>query len=673
MIGIGIDTGGTCTDAVVYDTEKHEVLSSSKTVTTKRDLKIGILEALKGLDPDAISKAGYVSLSTTLATNACVEDLGCRAKLVFIGVQPKAVARMDGVYGLPSPNDIFFLNGDPGRIDPGEREPDWEDFYRRLPELAEYDCIALVQINPNYNNGGHENKAAAIISEELGIPCVKGYDLYQEINVLRRGATALLNARLIPIMNNFFNSMEESLRQMHIDLPILVVKSNGNIMTKEFAMSRPVDTLLSGPAASVMGAVELLGGREGIVCDIGGTTTDVAMVRGGTPVSAGQGITIGRWRTMVKGISIDTFALGGDTVVVNDEGTLSLSERRAIPLCSLAVDRPEVKSALQTLLSKGIGYGYPAQDFFVLAQEPAHPEIYGERDRRIIEFLRERPLSYDHLSELMGVSPYIFKPGRLEDEGVIIRAGVTPTDVMHVRGEFNGYDTEASELGLKYLSYATGKPVSEVCDLIYHFAKERLFSNLAKILLSRETGSSLDPDEAAQLEKLTSLLYRKQESALESRYISLELVSPLPVIGIGGPSEIIVGDVPEKLGTKALFPEHKEIANAIGATVGSMSTSFTVRIEPDNLRNWGYKYYVIGGDDVEGYNSYDKAKKRATDIARQRVKELVDKQGAQLNSEITLDVDEDFHTADGKRVFVLTEITARMDSELKDLKDITKA
>ena len=78
MIGIGIDTGGTCTDAVVYDTQNHKVLSSAKTLTTKEDLKIGILKALRSLDPDAVkrAKASYISLSTTLATNACVENKG---------------------------------------------------------------------------------------------------------------------------------------------------------------------------------------------------------------------------------------------------------------------------------------------------------------------------------------------------------------------------------------------------------------------------------------------------------------------------------------------------------------------------------------------------------------------------------------------------------------------
>ena len=73
MIGIGIDTGGTCTDAVVLNTDGNQVLSFSKTLTTKGDLKEGILKALRGLDENLVKQAEYLSLSTTLATNACVK------------------------------------------------------------------------------------------------------------------------------------------------------------------------------------------------------------------------------------------------------------------------------------------------------------------------------------------------------------------------------------------------------------------------------------------------------------------------------------------------------------------------------------------------------------------------------------------------------------------------
>ncbi len=201
MLGIGIDTGGTCTDAVIFDSKSRKVLSWAKTLTTKNDLKIGILEALKGLDDELLHKAEYIALSTTLATNACVEDKGGRAKLVFMGLDPRAVTMMKGTYGLPDISDIYFLDC---KIDLAERKetpPDWDKFREDVRrDFREYDSVALVQINPQYNGGAYEIDAEKIIKEETGALCVRGYDLFQEINVQKRGATALLNARLMPLV-----------------------------------------------------------------------------------------------------------------------------------------------------------------------------------------------------------------------------------------------------------------------------------------------------------------------------------------------------------------------------------------------------------------------------------------------------------------------------------------
>ncbi|MFR7990954.1 MAG: hydantoinase/oxoprolinase N-terminal domain-containing protein, partial [Anaerovoracaceae bacterium] len=182
MIGIGIDTGGTCTDAVIIDTTDHRVLSYGKTLTTKNDLKEGILKALSELDQELVKKARYLSLSTTLATNACVEGKGGRAKLVFFGVKKALVEKMRGTYGLPDPSEICFLSGDAGRDESEENRPDWKAFRREVREsFADFDSVALVQINPKYNDGAYEKKGEEIVREELGIPCVRGYDLYQEV------------------------------------------------------------------------------------------------------------------------------------------------------------------------------------------------------------------------------------------------------------------------------------------------------------------------------------------------------------------------------------------------------------------------------------------------------------------------------------------------------------
>ena len=164
MLGIGIDTGGTCTDAVIFDTSSRKVLSWAKTLTTKNDLKIGIMEALKGLDEVLIKKAEYIALSTTLATNACVEEKGGRAKLVFIGLDPRAVTMMRGTYGLPDVGDIYFLDCEIDMDTRTAKDPDWEKFRLDVREsFGIYESVALVQMNPRINGGAFELKAEKII------------------------------------------------------------------------------------------------------------------------------------------------------------------------------------------------------------------------------------------------------------------------------------------------------------------------------------------------------------------------------------------------------------------------------------------------------------------------------------------------------------------------------
>lgn len=100
-LGIGIDTGGTCTDAVIYEVNSHRILAKAKALTTPQDLSIGISNALDGLPKEQFPQISVVALSTTLATNACVENKGGRAKLVCMGLYPKVVRESGKKYGLP--------------------------------------------------------------------------------------------------------------------------------------------------------------------------------------------------------------------------------------------------------------------------------------------------------------------------------------------------------------------------------------------------------------------------------------------------------------------------------------------------------------------------------------------------------------------------------------------
>lgn len=351
MVGIGIDTGGTYTDAVIYDFEKKEVLSSGKSLTTKRDLTIGIRNALDALSAESLKRAEFISLSTTLATNACVEGIGGRVKLVFIGVEEKTVQEFWQSYGLPRPEEICFL---PKPV------TDWEVFAKEVQtSFQEYDSAAIVEIFAKKDQGKYEKDAAEIIHKYLDIPCVLGNDLFHELNVLRRGAGVYLNAQLLPVIRQFLEAVQKVLKEKNMDLPIVVVRSDGSLMSLEYTLQHPVDTLLCGPASSIIAGTELVHPQDALVVDMGGTTTDVAIVENSFPVTVEKGINIGAYKTFVKGLYVDTFGLGGDSAIRFEQGRIYLDTTRVVPLCYLASEYPSVSSELQELLDR-----HPSGDMF---------------------------------------------------------------------------------------------------------------------------------------------------------------------------------------------------------------------------------------------------------------------------------------------------------------------
>lgn len=186
-----------------------------------------------------------------------------------------------------------------------------------------------------------------MIHEEREIPVVCGHTLNSETNIIRRGASTLLNARLLSVIEEFLRAVETALSQRRITAPVVIVRSDGNLMNTAFTGGHPVETLLSGPVASVMGAVELAQEQNALIVDMGGTTTDIAFVKNAVPQRVKTGIRIGGWNTFVKGLFVDTFGLGGDSGIrVSADKQLCLEEKKTMPLCMAAAKYPTLKKHL---------------------------------------------------------------------------------------------------------------------------------------------------------------------------------------------------------------------------------------------------------------------------------------------------------------------------------------
>lgn len=321
---LGIDTGGTYTDAVLLDPIASKVLSKAKSPTTREDLAIGIEKSIGQLDLKGAGEIEKVVLSTTLATNAIVEGEGRPTGLILIGDRPKGE--------LPETNVAQVR----GRVNIKGKEViplDEDEVLEACRSIAPQVEAIAVSGMMSVRNASQELRVKAIVQEECGLPVVCGHELSSQLGFHDRTVTTVLNASLIPIIQNFIGAVQRSLARKAIDAPIYMVKGDGNLASLNFIENKPIESILSGPAASIIGALGLAGVRDGIVVDMGGTTTDSGIVLDRTLKLSPIGARVGDWQTQIDSAMISTCGLGGDTAIVPGKGHPHLTGGRVLPAC----------------------------------------------------------------------------------------------------------------------------------------------------------------------------------------------------------------------------------------------------------------------------------------------------------------------------------------------------
>ncbi|MGE4284487.1 MAG: hydantoinase/oxoprolinase family protein [Clostridia bacterium] len=617
-IGIGIDTGGTYTDAVIYDFNQKKILGSAKALTTKEDLSVGIGNALDELPSDMLKKAGVISLSTTLATNACVENKGGRAKLLFIGVDKTVVTNVGNNYGLPNVEEMYFLNGKGSFNGEITEEPDWDVFIANSNEwLKDADAVGIVEIYAMKNNAVLEKKAKGLITEKYGIPVICGHELFSDLNSIQRGSSTLLNSRLIPIIADFLKAIKTALQNRDIDAPVVIVRSDGSLMSEKFTSVRPVETLLCGPAASVMGGIELANEKDSLIIDMGGTTTDIAIVKGGTPIQAKDGINVGKWRTFVKGVYIDTFGLGGDSAVRFDNyGKMVIEPYRVIPL-SIAADKwPYVTEKLQELINTKRKHTLLLHEFFYLVKDISNNLNYTKEEIAFCQAIKNGPLIFTDAAQATGTDIYNLKMERLEKEGIVIRCGLTPTDIMHIKGDFDRYNSEAAKLGAEFVAACIDVQTDTLADMVYDKVKKTLYFNIVRMLLEDKYPYFKKNGLSTGLETLVSESWEVAKSSKKNEFLSFDFNTCSTLVGIGAPIHIFLPDVAKALGTKCIIPENAGVANALGSIVGNITATCEIEIKPRHSTA-GINGYIVYG---KSQNSYTADKDEAVEIALNEAK-----------------------------------------------------
>ena len=280
-IALGIDTGGTYTDAVLVDHDSGAVLASAKALTTRRDLSIGIGEAVTAVLQQSEARVtpadvDMVALSTTLATNAIVEGQGSPVCLLLIGYDPELISRYGFERDLVT-QDVVYLNG--GHDGLGQEAQPLDEDAAREAILARRERVEAFAISSYFGvrNPAHELRARELVYElagqsqdDLSVTC--GHELTTRLNAVRRATTTALNAQLIPLLKELIATVRRSLDELELAAPLMVVKGDGTLVSEAVARLRPIDTILSGPAASVTGAGGLVYRRNLRYADTGNDT-----------------------------------------------------------------------------------------------------------------------------------------------------------------------------------------------------------------------------------------------------------------------------------------------------------------------------------------------------------------------------------------------------------------
>ena len=570
---LGVDTGGTYTDAVILDEGANLILGKAKALTSRHDLAVGIGQAVDAAIAAAgvaVGQVALVSLSTTLATNALVEGQGARVALIFIGFDAGDLARG----GLTE-----ALKGDPVLHQPGghthagtEAVPlDLTALEEGLRALGDDVSGFAVAARFATRNPAHELAARDLIRRITGRPVTCSHELSANLNGPKRALTAVLNARLIGMIDRLVAACERHLLAVGINAPLMVVRGDGALISAAMVRERPIETILSGPAASIVGARWLTGATDALVSDIGGTTTDVALLRDGLPEIDPEGARVGGFRTMVEAVAMRTTGLGGDSevhlVTEGLTGGLRLGPRRLVPVSLLAVDHgPMVHAALDRWLSaEAVG---DMDGRFVI---PMTGQRGGLTTRELAVLNRiDRPMAMaGALTSRLEVAAL----ERLVARGLVMIAGVTPSDAAHVLGRLEAWDGQAAEKALRLIArrrtgagdrFATG-PEAFAAAVV-----DQLTQQTVDCLLEAAFGE--DPGFAGQVpENLARHPLAVAGLAQHRGVVEVSLRLGVPVIGLGASAPTWYGAVGERLGCRMILPEHAGVANAIGAVAGQVS------------------------------------------------------------------------------------------------------
>ncbi|MDK2912779.1 MAG: hypothetical protein PWR29_1736, partial [Methanolobus sp.] len=573
----------------------------------------GIRKAIDRLGSTYLKDVRTVSVSTTLSTNSILEGTGFPVALVLIG-------DYDVMKDLPTRHYIQVAGGhdfngaETEAVDIGSIR----DF-----ALSVKDRVSAFAVSSFFSVRNHEHELAAkeAIRELTGLPVVCGHELSQDLGAFERAVTAFLNAQLIPVTERFMHTVEEEVRSRGMDAKVFMLKCDGSVIGIQSALRKPIESIFSGPAGSLVGAAFLANRSTCAVIDVGGTSTDISVIYDGVPEMSDEGAVVGGWKTRVKAIKMETSAMGGDSHIWVKGESIHLEPRRVIPLCRAASLYPGFLEQLKTnpMPSKiRLGINYQPTKFYLRTGYRAI-EISREEEETL-NAISEGPTSTAEIFDRIKRYPSNASLDSLMKKRLIQAIGFTPTDALHVLGEYTEWDSEASLTGARLLG-------SLACMEPYDFA-EHIKREFAKNMAANIISFFLDKVPKQEIRGIFDI-----QSPVKFKL-------DVPIVLIGGPVAAFVRDLREMLDAEIILPANYEVGNATGALAAKGIRRAEILIRPASMAAPEWEFLVFSEMGRSSFYDYHEALDYAVDLGERMILEYM-KDAGMDSSQICIDIKKD--------------------------------
>ncbi len=319
---IGIDMGGTHIDGVIIDQQK--IIKTTKNPTDRDDLfktiQTTLQQLLKNIDRKKIAR---INLSTTVSTNAIVEN-----KISKVGMLVQSGPGMQHDFSNAG-DQLGFISGYIDHRGTVIKDVASAEVQAIKAQFIKHGVESVGVVSKfSTRNPNHERCIAELLKSDFD-SITMGHSLSGKLNFPRRVHTTYLNAAISSTFRRFAENIEKSLKEENIDAPVFVLKADGGTMDLKTAKNTPVETILSGPAASFMGLSALFSDTaDGVLLDIGGTTTDIFFLANGVQLFEPQGISIGQHKTLIRAIYSVSIGIAGDSFVRVENNEIKIGPQR---------------------------------------------------------------------------------------------------------------------------------------------------------------------------------------------------------------------------------------------------------------------------------------------------------------------------------------------------------